>query len=94
MRNLIPRLIEAALACFAASLLLTAFAETPGAAQAPGPGRPPTLNGSLKRTVTGQGDPIAQESWLSVSPAGTSRADDGTPVPIVLNVIWNLPVGP
>ena len=60
----------------------------------PGPGWPPTLNGSLKRTVIGQGDPIAQESWLSVSPAGTSRADDGTPIPITVNVIWNLPAGP
>lgn len=60
----------------------------------PWPGRPPTLNGTLKRTVIGQGDPISQESWLSVSPAGTSRADDGTPIPITVSVIWNLPAGP
>jgi hypothetical protein len=60
----------------------------------PWPGRPSTLNGTLKRTVIGQGDPISQESWLSVSPAGTSRADDGTPIPITVSVIWNLPAGP
>jgi hypothetical protein len=49
------------------------------------------VSGSMLRTIVGAGmDAVEPQSWLNVSPAGTARADDGTPLPITVKTVWNL----
>jgi hypothetical protein len=51
---------------------------------------PPVLSGKIVRTVIGASDATERQSWLNESPVGTSRADDGTPISLMVETTWNL----
>ncbi len=55
------------------------------------PQKEPKVSGEMTRTIVGTGmDAAEPQSWLNVSPTGTSRADNGAPLPITVKTIWNL----
>ena len=49
-----------------------------------------TLAGTTEETVLGASDAAERRSWLNVSPVGTSRSDDGTPIPVKVTTTWDL----
>lgn len=50
----------------------------------------PTISGSTEETVVGASDATERRSWLNVSPVGTSRSDDGSPIPVKVKSTWDL----
>jgi len=52
--------------------------------------KPPVLSGTMVRTVLGASDAAERQSWLNVSPVGTSRSDDGTPIKVKVETTWEL----
>jgi hypothetical protein len=50
--------------------------------------RNPVLEGSIEETIVGADDAVERRSWLNVSPVGTSRADDGSPIPVKVKTNW------
>jgi hypothetical protein len=53
------------------------------------PPRQPRLKGTMTRTIINHEDAADPQSWLSVSPVGNSRADDGTSLPVVVTTTWD-----
>ncbi len=53
------------------------------------PPRQPRLKGTMTRTIINHEDAADPQSWLSVSPVGISRADDGTSIPVVITTAWD-----
>lgn len=54
--------------------------------------RNPVLKGSFVQTIVGLTDTQERKSWLNVSPVGTSRGDDGSPLPIEVKTEWDFTV--
>jgi len=53
------------------------------------PPRQPRLKGTMTRTIMNHEDAADPQSWLSVSPVGNSRADDGSSIPVVVTTTWD-----
>ena len=54
----------------------------------------PALVGSMEETIVGADDAEERRSWLNVSPVGTSRADDGSPIPVKVKTKWEFALVP
>lgn len=52
--------------------------------------QPPILSGRIKRTILDHNDAGERQSWLTVSPVGISRADDGASLPVIVITEWRL----
>lgn len=54
------------------------------------PRKDSSASGELTRKIIDASDAAEPQSWLSVSPTGTSRSDDGATLPIVVKTTWLL----
>jgi hypothetical protein len=48
------------------------------------------IDGTTVETIIGASDAAERRSWLNVSPVGTSRSDDGSPIPVKVKTTWTL----
>jgi hypothetical protein len=53
------------------------------------PPRQPRLKGSMTRTILNHEDAADPQSWLSVSPVGISRSDNGASQPVIVVTTWD-----
>ena len=58
------------------------------------PAKTGKITGVMTRTVIGNKDGADPQSWLNVSWAGTSRGDNGQPLPITVTTRWNVRLAP
>lgn len=56
--------------------------------------RHPRLKGTMKRTIKDHTDASDRQTWLSVSPVGISRSDDGSSIPVTIVTTWDLTLPP
>lgn len=54
----------------------------------------PRLKGTMVRTIRNHEDAADPQSWLTVSPVGISRADDGSSIPVTVVTTWDFTLPP